>query len=195
MEVLVDYLAGIAGTASYQRTFQADLQTPGVRIPISEVPELVDAAMRLGSAVLWLHTFGARGTPVTDAFPGVLTQLPSLVSTPKGTVTSMPVGFSFDESSGSITFGDGLIEGVSPEVANYTTSGMPVLRKWFAYRKPQPAGRSSGALSELNDHKWRDEWTSDLIEILTSLTWLVALEPQAAELIDQVLNDQLLPAE
>jgi hypothetical protein len=186
MNHFIAYLAGIAGTAAYQRKFRNDLQTPGVRVPISSVPDLVGQVVKLGEAVLWLHTFGLRGTAPDGTFPGLVSELPRLVSAPKRSASSMPAGFSFEAASGRILFGEGLIEGVSPEVAHYTTSGMSVLRKWFAYRRPDPAGRSSGPLSKINAESWLAEWTSDLLEILTTLTWLVALEPQAEALISLI---------
>jgi hypothetical protein len=104
----------------------------------------------------------------------------------------MPEGFEYDGESLELRFGVGVISPVSQAVVDYTTSGMPVLRKWFAYRQAIPAGKSSGVLSKINSNHWYEEWTDDLVGILSRLTWLVALETTAEPILKAVARGPLL---
>ena len=186
------YLAAVTGTAAYQLQFESDLTTPGIRFPVSADAALVEQAQRLGAAILWCHTLGIRGVaPDSVAGLPVLT-IPVITARPDTRAGRMPEGFTYDTETQELRFGAGIATSVSQRVVDYTTSGMPVLRKWFAYRKPDPAGKNSGVLSEINSQRWHDEWTDDLQRILIALTWLVALEAPSGELIEQILAGPLV---
>ena len=185
----VRYLAGVTGYATFQKRFAEDLLVPGVRVPISADLELVQRAQTLGDIALWAHTLGARGTldRVHDFAPDV--ELPAVEVRPDDI---LPTSMRFNEDTRELTIGTGQFTHVDPEVFNYTTSDMSVLRKWFGYRKAKPRGRSSGALTEIVPTRWYDEWTDELLQILRSLTYLVALEPAHAELLNEIVEGSLL---
>jgi hypothetical protein len=57
----------------YVERFKVELETPGVRVPLTADPKLWERAVRLGRIVLWAHTYGR-----TFAVPIVLrVMLPS----------------------------------------------------------------------------------------------------------------------
>jgi hypothetical protein len=186
----IRYLAGVAGTTAFFEHFREDLSVPGIRVPLTVDPAMFQRAQKLGEAALWAHTFGERGANPADLNLVDPPALPQLVRRP--IEHSMPDGFTYDSKTGTLAFGEGRVDHVDTRVIDYTTSGMPVLRKWFGYRKAKPTGRASGELSEINATEWLDEWTDDLVEILTSLTWLVALEAPAADLLADIVAGPLL---
>ena len=47
---------------SYTARFAQDLKTPGVRVPLTAVPELWAEAVAIGREVIWLHTYGREFT-------------------------------------------------------------------------------------------------------------------------------------
>lgn len=188
----VRYLAGICGTAAYQRHFSEGLKSPGVRVPVSTDPSLVARAQTIGDAVLWCNTFGLRGSDPTKLNLIPSPQQPKLKSQPSLSPGEIPEGFGYDEELQTLTFGSGAITDVTPEVLLFTTSGMPVVRHWFGYRKLKPSGKSSGVLSEINADAWSEDWTTELMEILTSLSWLIALEEVADGLLREVMSGGLL---
>lgn len=69
---------------------------------------------------------------------------------------------------------------------------MPVVRKWFSYRKADPAGKISSELDRINAEHWVPEWTEELNDLLTVLRRLVELEPGTGDLLDRVVAGPLL---
>ena len=185
----IRYLAGVTGYATFQQRFAEDLLVPGVRLPISTDLALVQRAQTLGDIALWAHTLGARGTldRVHDFAPDV--ELPAVAVRPDDT---LPTSMRFNEDTRELTIGTGQFAHVHPAVFSYTTSDMNVLRKWFGYRKAKPRGRSSGALTDIVPTHWYDEWTDELVQILRSLTYLVAAEPVHQALLDRITEGPIL---
>src|SRR5690606_11158335 len=52
------YVAGVVSHPAYTKTFADELTTPGVRVPVTTVPELWARAVALGEEVVWLHSYG-----------------------------------------------------------------------------------------------------------------------------------------
>ena len=75
---------------------------------------------------------------------------------------------------------------------------MNVLRQWFSYRKRDRSRpiigdrRPPSPLSDIQPDHWLAEYTSDLIDLLNVLAWLVKLEPKQAALLEEILADRLL---
>ena len=59
---LIAYIAGVAAHSDYTRRFHDELAHPGVRIPLTTVPQLWHEAVDIGRRIIWLHTFGERFT-------------------------------------------------------------------------------------------------------------------------------------
>ena len=82
--------------------------------------------------------------------------------------------------------GGGQIGPVSPEVWDYETSGMKIIRKWFGYRKKDPAGRRSSPLDDINAEYWPAHYTTQLLELLNVLEMLIDIEPRQADLLERI---------
>lgn len=187
------YLAAITAHPGFTMRFAAELETPGVRVPLTADPQLWKYAVDLGTQVLWAHTYGQTfdgpGRPQGNVrYPaGDPRQVQAIAS-----VQDLPEGYSYDSASGELAIGTGRFGPVTPEVVGYTVGGRNVVKSWVDYRKAEPAGRRSTPLDHINPDHWEHAWTGELIELLTVLDRLTQLEPQQADLLDQVAAGPLL---
>ncbi len=202
---LVAYIAAVAGNPAYTTRFAADLVRPGLRIPLTADPELFDRAVTLGRQVIWLHTFGER---FVDAAAGRPAAAPRVIGsaapnfTRAGAIPStpdaMPDTISYDEATRRLLIGTGYIDNVAPAVWAYEVSGKQVLKQWFSYRKRDRERpligdrRPPSPLGDIQPDHWLAEYTSDLIDLLHVLTALVALEPEQAQLLDDICAGSLV---
>ena len=96
--------------------------------------------------------------------------------------------------------GRGYVEGVDARVWNYEISGKQVLRQWFSYRKANRERpiigdrRPPSKLGDLQPDHWLAEYTTELINVLNILGWLVDLEQSQAELLEQICSAQTISA-
>ncbi len=187
------YLAAITAHPGFTARFAAELETPGVRVPITASPDLWAAAVDLGRQVLWAHTYGQAfdgpGRPKGNVrYPaGDPRQIQALAP-----VQDLPEGHSYDTAAGELVLGSGRFGPVTPQVAAYTVGGRNVIKSWVDYRKAEPAGRRSTPLDHINPEHWEHAWTGELIELLTVLDRLTRLEPAQAQLLDQVAAGPVL---
>ncbi|MFD8531541.1 type ISP restriction/modification enzyme [Streptosporangium canum] len=191
------YIAAVTAHSGYTARFAEDLHTPGVRVPLTADPEQWAKAVQLGRRVLWLHTYGERFTDATDGRPPGPPKPPAAqrakarVVIPD-TADDMPDDISYDPDTATLHVGAGQISPVRPEVWAYDVSGMKVIKKWFGYRKKNPAGRKSSPLDDINTEKWTAEFTTELLELLHVLTFCVELEPDQADLLDRICDGPLI---
>jgi Type ISP C-terminal specificity domain/N-6 DNA Methylase len=196
-EDFLAYLAAVTSHHGYTARFAEELKTPGIRVPLAADPQLWAEAASLGRQVLWLHTFGRRitdpaqersfGAPKVprDRRPRVLVTIPD-------TRDDMPDAISYDDATRTLHVGDGQIGPVSPEAWAYETSGMKIIRKWFGYRKKDPAGRRSSPLDDINAEYWPAHYTTELLELLNVLEMLVDIESRQADLLERICEAQLI---
>jgi hypothetical protein len=196
-EDLIAYIAAITAHAGYTARFQRELESPGVRVPLTSDLRLWHTAVRLGQEVLWLQTYGecfedrGAGRPrkpkrlLTDERPMVRQSIPL-------TPEEMPDEISYDPETRTLHVGKGTISPVLPGVWDYQVGGTNVVKKWFGYRKRNPTGRRSSPLDDINASRWEDETTIQLLQLLDVLTRLVQLEPQQEVLLDEVCNGPLV---
>ncbi|MDQ3642704.1 MAG: N-6 DNA methylase, partial [Actinomycetota bacterium] len=67
---LFAYIAAITAHPGYIERYRADLQTPGLRIPLTTDADLFGRGVGLGRRVLWLHTYGERCVDPEAGRPG-----------------------------------------------------------------------------------------------------------------------------
>lgn len=196
---LLAYLAAVAAHSGFTKRFQTELKTPGIRIPLTADPKLFSEAVAIGQRVLWLHTFGDRCADPSQGRPPGPPRLPSdrRPTIPKGGAIPadpdrMPDTISHDPSRDRLHVGDGYIDNVPAAVWNYEVSGKAVILHWFSYRKRDRSRpllgdrRPPSPLSDIQPDHWLPEYTTELLNLLNVLGWLVELEPQQAELLDRV---------
>ena len=84
------------------------------------------------------------------------------------------------------------MENVPPAVWCYEVSGKRVLVHWFSYRKRDRTRpiigdrRPPSPLGNIQPDHWLAAYTTELINILNVLGWLVEIEPQQAALLEQI---------
>jgi hypothetical protein len=195
-EVLA-YIAAVTAHSGYTVRFAEDLRTPGVRVPLTADPELWAQAVHLGKRVIWLHTYGERfadpaeGRPAGPPRPDLDHRVKVQAAIP-GTVEEMPDDISYDAETATLHVGAGRISPVRPEVWAYEISGMKVVKKWFGYRKKNPAGRKSSPLDDIHTEEWPAEFTTELLQLLNVLTLCVELEPDQADVLERICNGPLV---
>lgn len=190
------YLAAITAHPGFTTRFAAELETPGVRVPITTDPHLWTAAVDLGATILWAHTYGD-----TFAGPGRAAgniRYPAgdprqiLAITP---VQELPDGHHYDPTSSELVLGGGRFGPVTPQVVAYSVGGRTIIKSWVDYRKAEPAGRRSTPLDDLNPDRWEHAWTGELIDLLTVLDRLTRLEPDQATLLTAVMEGTVLDSQ
>ena len=191
------YVAGITAHSGYTRRFAAELRAPGIRVPLTADGRLWSEAVSLGRQILWLHTYGERcadpaqgrnrGTPKLPP-----ERRPKVVVTIPDTAENMPDSISYDEATRTLHVGSGQIRPVSPEAWAYETSGMKIIRKWFGYRKKDPAGRRSSPLDDINADHWPARFTTELLELLNVLEMCADLEPRQASALARICDGPLI---
>ena len=108
---------------------------------------------------------------------------------------------SCDSAQKRLFIGEGYVEKVPPEVWRYEVSEKQVLRQWFSYRKKNRERPVIGdrpppsPLSFVQPDHWLAEYTTEIINVLNVLGWLVELEPVQAALLKKVLSGPLISDE
>ncbi len=138
---LFGYCYFVLAGANYTSRFADQLATPGPRIPLTADANLFAEAVAAGWLLLWLHTFGERGTGPSDRS----VTLSSITIVEPPTLPASMAEVQYDAGAVALRVGDGVIAGVSQGVWDYEVSGMPVLKKWLGYRTASGAGRAAGA--------------------------------------------------
>jgi len=207
-EDFMAYIAAVAANPAYTARFQADLSTPGLRIPITADPKAFSEAVELGRNIVWLHTFGERMADPDHGRPHGPPRLPA-AQQPKipkdgGIPTSpdaMPDTITYDLNKKRLLIGGGYVENVPPAVWKYEVSGKQVLLHWFSYRKKNRDRpiigdrRPPSPLGNLQPNHWLAEYTTELINVLNVLGCLVGLEPAQAKLLERICSGPTLCAD
>lgn len=212
-DVLFAYTAAVAAHPGFTTRFKEDLATPGLRIPLTSDRAIFEDAVDLGRRVVWLHTFGERMADSAAGRPPGPPRLPPerAPSIPKeGAIpqdeAGMPDSLDYDPAHRRLLVGRGFIENVTPEVWRYEVSGKQVLLQWFSYRRKNRDRpiigdrRPPSPLGDIQPEAWQVEYTSELLNVLHVLTFLVDLEPKQAALLERICagstltNDELVAA-
>ena len=207
-EDLFAYIVAIAGHPAFTNHFKDDLSTPGLRIPLTGDAAVFREAADLGRNIVWLHTFGERMADPNHGRPDGPPRLPQ-EGRPRipadGAIPqdpdSMPDMIDYDAGRQRLLIGEGYAENVPAAVWHYEVSGKQVLRQWFSYRKKNRERpiigdrRQPSPLSFVQPDRWLAEYTTELINVLNVIGWLIDLEPVQAALLDQVLAGPLISDE
>ncbi len=207
-EDFIAYIAAIAAHPAFTARFEDDLRTPGLRLPITADAALFTEAAALGRTVIWLHTFGERLADPENGRPGEPPRLPD-AKRPRipgeGAIPqepeAMPNTIGYDATTRRLLVGGGYVENVEPAVWHYEVSGKRVLLQWFSYRKRDRERpiigdrRPPSPLGEIQPDHWLAEYTTELINVLNVLGWLVALEPAQAALLEKICAGSLVGEE
>jgi hypothetical protein len=193
---LTAYSAAIAAHPAFTARFQDELQTPGVRIPITDSPRLFRDAVALGNEVIWAATYGAAAADPDHGRPAHAIAFPPGDDRRVTNLTAiddrLPNKITYDESTQIIYIGEGTFGPVTSRMWEYSISGRNVIRHWFSYRKANPGGKKTSPLDDIHIDRWPLEWVTEFNELLTALRRITDLEPQQAALLDQILDGPII---
>ena len=205
---LVAYIAAIAAHPAFTARFQDDLSTPGLRIPLAADKDTFAEVAQLGRVVIWLHTFGERMADPQHGRPAQPPRLPSarMPRVPAaGAIpqepSATPDSIDYDAGKKRLLVGPGYVENVEPGMWSYEVSGKQVLLQWFSYRKANRERpiigdrRPPSPLGDIQPDHWLAEYTTELINVLNVLGWLVDLEPTQANLLEKVCSGPTISLE
>ena len=82
---------------------------------------------------------------------------------------------------------------VSPEVWDYSVSGMQVVKSWLDRRKGKRSGRKSSRLDDVRPDRW--VFGEELLELLWVLERTIALQPEGEALLEEVCASPLFTAD
>ncbi|MFE6227383.1 MULTISPECIES: type ISP restriction/modification enzyme [unclassified Streptomyces] len=161
----VDPVAWLAWTVA------AAVPSPaGCRVPLPADPERWAAGVALGRELLDVQTRGAlSGT--RPRLPGG--RRPYV----RAAVPARPEVLAYDSGEEVLGVGEGRISPVPEAAWEYRVGGVRVLERWFA-RRTAPA--EPGSLEAIGPAAWPQEWTSELLELITVLALLGEREAERA---------------
>lgn len=207
-EDFIAYIAATAAHPAFTARFQNDLSTPGLRIPITADAVTFIEAAELGRTIIWLHTFGER---MTDPCHGRPASPPRLLEAKRPRIPaegaipqdseSMPDSLDYDTVKQRLLVGGGFIENVPPAVWHYEVSGKQVLVQWFSYRRKNRERpiigdrRPPSPLGQIQPDHWPAEYTTELLNVLNILCWLVELEPRQSALLERICAGPTITAD
>lgn len=193
-EDLAAYVFAVTSHQGYRSKFATQLESPGIRVPMSADASLFFGAAAIGKRLLCLQTFGERfvaaGAPHAISRDHSIEWLEPVDQLPDG-----PDNLDFNPSTRTLVVGTGVIGGVLPAVWEYTVSGFPVVQRWFQARTRSGVGRAASAratpLDRVRPTTWADEWNDEALELLTVVTETLQTAPTQQELLESILNGPL----
>ncbi|WP_328860083.1 type ISP restriction/modification enzyme [Streptomyces sp. NBC_00306] len=159
-----DVLAWIAAAA--------EPSPAGCLVPLPADPEVWLTGVDLGRTLLDIQLRGARGG-AKPRLPGG--RRPYV----RAAVPARPDAIAYDAEEEVLSVGEGRISPVPPAAWDVNVGGTRVLEAWFARRTTQP---EPGTLEAIRPGAWPQEWTSELLELITVLALFGELTDRRAEL-------------
>lgn len=204
-EDVLAYIVAITAHPAYIERFRVDLSTPGLRVPLTANPELFAKAAEVGRLVIWLYTFGERMSDAKGGRPAGPPRLPASQRpsiSAKGAISQdpalMPDNISYDDATKRLLVGDGYIDNVERAVWDYAVSGKQILLQWFSSRRrtrDRPIlgdRRPPSPLSAVQPPFWLAEYTTELLNLLNVLGWLVEVEPTQNALMESICSGPII---
>lgn len=192
-EEVACYVMGQLGTEAYTRHFGDELAESPAMVIFTKDVKLFEQVVSLGRTLIFEASWGERmseinkfGVSTTERFRGK--------AACKKATTVYPESWSYDESSRTLTVGKGEFVGVDPEVMKFQVSDTSVVASWLGSRMKTPSGVISSDLNYIHADVWNHD--QELLELLWQLEFFIQKTPEAAELLEQVIQgDKVLPIE
>ncbi|MEV8569007.1 type ISP restriction/modification enzyme [Streptomyces sp. NPDC051322] len=148
----------------------------GCAVPLTADPGLWRAGVELGQRALRIQLRGSRGTE-RPRLPGG--RRPYV----RAAVPARPEDIRYEPDEEVLRLGSGRIAPVPAGAWNVRVGGVRMLKLWFE-RRSAPA--EPGTLESIRPSAWPQEWTSELLELITVLALLSELDPVQQELRRQL---------
>ncbi|MGW2301599.1 type ISP restriction/modification enzyme [Streptomyces sp. NPDC001809] len=166
----VDALEWLAWTVAAARPSPA-----GCRVPLPADPGVWAAGVALGRELVDVQ---ARG-----ALSGTKPRLPGgRRPYVRAAVPPRPETLTYEADDETLCLDAGRISPVPAEAWEYSVGGTRVLEQWFAHRT---APVEPGSLDAIGPAAWPQEWTSELLDLVTVLALLGARETERAALVPE----------
>ncbi|MFD9223173.1 type ISP restriction/modification enzyme [Streptomyces sp. NPDC060064] len=150
----------------------AESAPAGCVVPLPADPQVWLTGVELGRRIMEIQLRGARGG-ARPRLPGG--RRPYV----RAAVPARPGAIGYDAEEEVLSLGDGRISPVPREAWEFEVSGVRVLELWFERRT---GGAEAGTLDAIRPASWPQEWTSELLELITVLALLGELREQQREL-------------
>ncbi|MFE7754752.1 type ISP restriction/modification enzyme [Streptomyces sp. NPDC057429] len=140
----------------------------GPVVPLPADGALWAQGVALGREVLRVQLRGTRGGE-RPRLPGG--RRPYV----RAAIPPRPEGLDYDPGSGTLSLGTGRVSPVPAGAWEFRVNGVRMLELWFG-RRTRPA--EAEGLTALRPRGWPQEWTSELLELITVLALLDELAPR-----------------
>ncbi|MDP1917110.1 MAG: type ISP restriction/modification enzyme [Myxococcales bacterium] len=192
-EDIFAYAYAVLANPGYVKRYEAELQVPGPRLPVTKDKSIFARGATLGRDLLRWHTYGERFREKGDKFKlsGRAKVITSIPTTP----AKYPEKHKYDDKTQVLRVGDGEIGNVSPEVWNFSVSGLQVVKSWLDYRMKKGAGKKSSPLDDVRPERWTEEMTRELVDLLWVLDHSLATYPALDAWLDEVLAGALFTSD
>ena len=194
---LLAYISAIIAHPAFTERYEEELNSPGVRVPLTADSDLWHESVSIGRHILWASTFGSRCIDPDDGRPlGTSNSWrrlhPEIMYTREVNPSALPSTIRYDSEHEHLIIEEGIFTGVTQRMRNYTTGGRNVLDSWLAYRSNRTVGKVTSELDRERPEHWEHGWSRELIEVLAVLSHLTTLEPQQAELLNRIVAAPLI---
>jgi hypothetical protein len=198
IEDIAAYTFALLSGPRFQERFAVELETAGVRLPLTADASIWRATVEFGREMIWLQSYAERSR---DGAAGRGDRVPKVNGLGwSKSVVSLPNDLKdvdYNAETSELKIGDGTVSGVSSEVWNFEVSGMQIVRKWLGYRTAKGTGKAASSKNELDrirPTRWHDDWNDELLDLLRVLTITVERQLDQASLVDRVCEGELIPA-
>ncbi|WSC96739.1 DNA methyltransferase [Streptomyces sp. NBC_01754] len=157
----------------------------GPLVPLPADGGLWSDGVELGRELLRLHLRGARGGE-RPRLPGG--RRPYV----RAAIPPRPTTLDYDPETGTLTLDEGRVAPVPAGVWEFRVGGVRMLELWFGRRT---AREGAEGLAALRPRAWPQEWTSQLLELITLLALLDGLGPRQEALRDRLGRSAALTRE
>ncbi|MEV0775407.1 type ISP restriction/modification enzyme [Streptomyces sp. NPDC050428] len=144
----------------------------GCVVPLTTDPDLWTTGVALGALMTGVQLRGARGGE-RHRLPGG--RRPYV----RAAVPARPTTISYDSEDETLHIGAGRISPVPAGAWDYQVGGVRMIELWFERRAGTP---EPGTLEAIGPRAWPQEWTSELLELITVLALLAEAGPRQREL-------------
>ncbi|MGW1229282.1 type ISP restriction/modification enzyme [Streptomyces sp. NPDC001478] len=146
----------------------------GCAVPLPKDSERWWAGVELGRELRRLQLRGARGGE-RPRLPGG--RRPYV----RAALPPVPDGLVYDAEEQTLSVGTGRIAPVPAGAWEFRVGGVRMLELWFGRRA---APEAAAGLAALRPRSWPQEWTSELLELITLLALLAELRPRQEALAE-----------
>ncbi|MCX4822029.1 DNA methyltransferase [Streptomyces sp. NBC_01142] len=149
----------------------AEATPAGCAVPLTADPQLWESGVELGRRMMAVQLRGAHGGE-RPRLPGG--RRPYV----RAAVPARPEAIGYDAEGEVLRLGAGRISPVPAGAWDFQVGGVRVLELWFERRT---AGAEPGTLEAIRPPSWPQEWTSELLELITVLALSSELQERQRE--------------